>query len=133
MQANYNPFILNQRKCDKITTMFNNYYIGGNTTNTKCEVHLNQPSTGFIQKSNPVSRFIRFKRGSEIESLLFPTETNVNPRLYYTETKYQQSTQRNWESEVIRSKVYEEVTVLQVCIFGDDYMLAEYVFNKDLN
>lgn len=113
--------------------MFNTYHIGGNTTNVKCEVHLNQPSTGFIQKSNPVSRFIRFKRGSEIESLLFPTETNVNPRLYYTKTERYQSPTRSWETKQYEKKVYEEVTVLQVCIFGDDYMLAEYVFNKDMN
>ena len=30
--------------------MFNKFYIGGETQNNKCEVHLNQPSTGFIQK-----------------------------------------------------------------------------------
>ena len=113
--------------------MFNKYHIGGNTTNAKCEVHLNQPSTGFIQKSNPVSRFIRFQRGSEIEKLLFPTESNINPRLYYTKVEHVQSTQRSWEMKRIESKVYEDVTVLQVCIFGDDYMLAEYVFNKDMN
>ena len=113
--------------------MFNTYHIGGNTTNMKCEVHLNQPSTGFIQKSNPVSRFIRFQRGSEIEKLLFPTESNINPRLYYTKVEYVQSTQRSWDRERVESKVYEDVTVLQVCIFGDDYMLAEYVFNKDMN
>ena len=112
--------------------MFNSYSIGGNTQNVKCEVHLNQPSTGFIQKSNPVSRFIRFKRGSEIESLLFPLETNVNPRLYYTKVEYVPSTQRSWDEHRIETKVYEDVTVLQVCIFGDDYMLAEYVFNKDM-
>ena len=29
--------------------MFNKYYIGGDTTNNKCEVNLNAPSTGFIQ------------------------------------------------------------------------------------
>lgn len=57
------------------------YHIGGNTTNNKCEVHLNNLSSGFIQKSNPVSRFIRFQRGSDIEKLLFPTdprETHIN-------------------------------------------------------
>lgn len=31
-----------------------------------------------------------------------------------------------------QEEVKEEVTVLQVCIFGSDYMLAEYVFNKDM-
>lgn len=98
--------------------MFNSYYIGGNNTNTKCEVHLNTPSTGFIQKSNPMSRFIRFQRGSKIEDLLFPEDPKNNPRLVH-EDRY-------------RLNEYEEVTVLQVCIFGNDYMLAEYVFNKDL-
>lgn len=98
--------------------MFNSYYIGGDTTNNKCEVHLNAPSTGFIQKSNPMSRFIRFQRGSRIEDLLFPEDTKDNPRLAH-ENHY-------------GLNEYEEVTVLQVCIFGNDHMLAEYVFNKDL-
>lgn len=113
--------------------MFNSYYIGGNTTNAKAEVHLSQPSTGFIQKSNPMSRFIRFQRGSEIEDLLFPIESNVNPRLYYVERKtYYPNPDRVWESRETKEKVYEDVTVLQVMVFGNDYMLAEYVFNKDL-
>jgi hypothetical protein len=112
--------------------MLNKYYIGGDTTNVKCEVNLNQPSTGFIQKSNPISRFIRFQRGSEIERLLFPTESNVNPRLYYTKVDHVKSPGRPWAVDRIENKVYEDVTVLQVCIFGNDYMLAEYVFNKDM-
>ena len=115
--------------------MFNSYYIGGNTTNNKCEVHLNNPSTGFIQKSNPMSRFIRFQRDSKIEDWLFPTDPRNKPKLIYTESVRNEygvdyrdpfgSTYHNEEKE-------EEVTVLQVCIFGEDYMLAEYVFNKDL-
>jgi len=113
--------------------MFNSFYVGGSTSNAKCEVHLNAPSTGFIQKSNPVSRFIRFKRGSEIEELLFPVEANEKPRLYYTETKSIKSDPfYPWRDKECEKRVYEEVTVLQVCVFGEDYMLAEYVFNKDL-
>lgn len=112
--------------------MFNSYHIGGDTTNVKAEVHLSQPSTGFIQKSNPMSRFIRFKRGSEIENLLFPTETNVNPRLYYTQTECVKSPVHSWDVVREEKKVYEDVTVLQVMVFGDDHMLAEYVFNKDM-
>ena len=111
--------------------MFNKYYIGGNTTNNKCEVNLNQPSTGFIQKSNPVSRFIRFQRGSEIEKLLFPTDPRQKSRLEYEESvrnEYSHSWQDEWR-KVTRE---EEVIILQVCIFGDDYMLAEYVFKKDM-
>ncbi len=112
--------------------MFNSYYLGGATNNQKCIVNLNQPSTGFIQKSNPVSRFIRFQRGSEIEGLLFPTETDQKPRLYYTKSERIASSVRSWDTTEIKTKVYEEVIVLQVCIFGNDYMLAEYVFCKDL-
>lgn len=96
--------------------MFNRYYIGGDTTNTRCEVNLQQPSTGFIQKSNPVSRFIRFQRGSEIEKQLFPSDPTEVPKL----------------SSRIYNKCEEEVIILQICIFGQDYMLAEYVFKKDL-
>ena len=112
--------------------MFNSYYIGGATNNQKCIVNLNQPTTGFIHKSNPVSRFIRFRLGSELEGLLFPTDTDDKPRLYHTKVDYVRSPRREWDTEPRETKIYEEVTVLQVCIFGDDYMLAEYVFNKDL-
>lgn len=117
--------------------MFNSYYIGGDTTNNKCEVHLNQPSTGFIQKSNPVSRFIRFQRGSEIEKLLFPTDPREIPKLTYVQERYVRAYKYNGEEDWTHSH-YEkdtkekEVVVLQVCIFGDDYMLAEYVFKEDL-
>lgn len=111
--------------------MLNSYYLGGNTNNQKCIVNLNTPSSGFIQKSNPMSRFIRFQRGSEIEELLFPTETDKAPRLYREVTERYASSRPLGYDEYTR-KVYEEVTVLQVCIFGNDYMLAEYVFNKDL-
>ena len=117
--------------------MFNSYYIGGNTNNQKCVVNLNAPSTGFIQKSNPVSRFIRFQRGSEIEKLLFPIDPREKPRLTYTEQKwvketYLDGTENYMKSHYKKETKEAEVTVLQVCIFGDDYMLAEYVFNKDL-
>ena len=97
--------------------MFNSYYIGGNTTNNKCEVHLNNPSSGLIQKSNPMSRFIRFKCGSKIDDWLFPDDPTNNPKLIHNDRYGLPTT--------------EEVTVLQVCIFGDN-MLAEYVLNKDL-
>ena len=115
--------------------MFNSYYIGGDTTNVRCEVKLNQPSSGFIQKSNPVSRFIRFQRGSEIESLLFPTDPRQAPRLTYTtnssEPDFRYPNDR-WRDKMLKKTHEEEVIVLQVCIFGQDYMLAEYVFKKDI-
>ena len=115
--------------------MFNGYYIGGNTTNNKCEVHLNQPSTGFIQKSNPVSRFIRFQRGSEIEKELFPTDPRETPKLTYVTYEYEKDYRypdERWRDRQVEKEHFEEVIVLQVCIFGDDYMLAEYVFKKDI-
>lgn len=111
--------------------MFNRYYIGGDTTNSKCEVNLNQPSTGFIQKSNPVSRFIRFQRGSEIEKLLFPTDPKQKPHLEY-EMYIKNEYSFLQQSEHRKVVFEEEVVILQVCIFGDDYMLAEYVFKKDM-
>ena len=107
--------------------MLNKYYISGNTTNTKCEVNLNQPSTGFIQKSNPVSRFIRFKRGSDIEKLLFPTDPREVPHLEYSKSTWVDGSYYSTK-EIIK----EEVIILQICIFGEDYMLAEYVFKKDI-
>ena len=107
------------------------YHIGGNTTNNKCEVHLNTPSTGFIQKSNPVSRFIRFQRGSEIEKLLFPTDPREVPKLIYTRLEKNEYS-NSWRDNYREVTEKMEVTILQVCIFGNDYMLAEYVFNKDM-
>ena len=106
--------------------MLNSYYIGGNTNNQKCVVKLNTPSSGFIQKSNPMSRFIRFQRGSEIEDLLFPTEPYDKPHLKQKFTRYNNG--RIYEDEEI-----VEVVVLQVCIFGNDYMLAEYVIKSDID
>lgn len=47
---------------------------------------LNNPSSGFIQKSNPVSRFIRFQRGSDIEKL-FPTDPRETPINLYRKRK----------------------------------------------
>lgn len=99
--------------------MFNNYYINGNTGNAKCEVHLNAPTSGFMQKSNPVSRFIRFKIGSKLESELFPLSPNEKP---YIECK-----------DYNGSIKYRNVTILQVCVFGDNQMLTEYVFDEDIN
>lgn len=112
--------------------MFNSYYIGGNTNNQKCVVNMNTPSSGFIQKSNPMSRFIRFQRGSVIEGSLFPTDPRKTPCLIYKEQSYVEN-HKSWESNIIESEEREEVVVLQVCIFGDDYMLAEYVFKKDID
>lgn len=115
--------------------MFNSYYLGGDTTNVRCEVHMNQPSTGFIQKSNPVSRFIRFQRGSNIEAKLFPTDPRDVPKLIYKTTKWEPDynhPSERWRDREVEETHEEEVVILQVCIFGNDYMLAEYVFKKDI-
>lgn len=113
--------------------MFNKYYIGGDTTNVKCEVNLHTPSTGFIQKSNPVSRFIRFQRGSELEKKLFPTDPREAPHLEYTVRHANKDWDYHpWTPSGYSETKMEEVVILQICIFGDDYMLAEYVFKKDL-
>lgn len=111
--------------------MLNNYYIGGNTNNQKCVVNLNQPSSGFIQKSNPVSRFIRFQRGSIIEQRLFPLNPCISPYIAYVEREYHEGF-RPGDERLVEVEKHEDVIILQVCIFGDDYMLAEYVLKKDL-
>ena len=117
--------------------MFNHTYynIDGDTTNVKAEVHLNSPSTGFIQKSNPVSRFIRFQRGSEIEKKLFPTDPRETPKLTYVTYEYEKDFRypdERWRDKRVEKEHSEEVVILQVCIFGNDYMLAEYVFKRDM-
>lgn len=110
------------------------FYLGGDTTNVRCEVKLNAPSTGFIQRSNPVSRFIRFQQGSEIEAKLFPVDPRQNPRLEYREESWECNDDgRRFSYQRKTETTTEEVVVLQVCVFGADYMLAEYVFKKDLN
>lgn len=106
--------------------MLNSYYIGGNTNNEKCVVNLNTPSSGFIQKSNPMSRFIRFQRGSEFERMLFPLEPNEKPYLTQKVRDYYNGKPFDKEERV-------EIIILQVCIFGNDYMLAEYVIKSDID
>lgn len=111
------------------------YHIDGDTTNVKTEVHLNNPSTGFIQKSNPVSRFIRFQRGSEIEKKLFPTDPRETPKLTYVTCENKpdwEHPEDRWRDRRVEKEHFEEVIILQVCIFGNDYMLAEYVFKHDM-
>lgn len=102
------------------------FYIGGNTNNQKSVVVLNTPSTGFMQKSNPMSRFIRFQRGSKMEDWIFPSSPNEKPYLVH---KFSKSTYGR-DSYEVEEKV--NIIVLQICIFGNDYFLVEYVFEKDI-
>ena len=98
--------------------MLNNYYINNDSGNAKCEVHLNAPASGFMQKSNPFSRFIRFQVGSKFESELFPSSPHEKPYISYQDNYFPEER--------------KNVTILQVCIFGNNQMLVEYVFDEDI-
>ena len=106
--------------------MFNSFYIGGNTNNQKSIVTLNAPSTGFMQKSNPMSRFIRFQKGSKMEDWVFPCDPNEKPYLIHKVCK----NSGGYNSYEVEEKV--NIIVLQICIFGDDYFLVEYVLEEDI-
>lgn len=96
--------------------MLNTNILNMNQSTTK--VSLSTPSTGIIQRSHPRSRFIRFQKGSEIESTVFPTHPDQNPYLMKLHTSYSE-------------KIY--IIVLQVVIFGDNQFLCEYVDEDDLH
>ena len=91
------------------------YHIGGNTTNNKCEVHLNNPSSGFIQKSNPVSRFIRFQRGSDIEKLLLDNGVELKEDISKSDDlnkilEYMKETEKSNE-RYIEKRLKEDITL----------------------
>ena len=73
------------------------------------------PSTEILQRSSPISTFIRCGRGSQMEGMLFPSN-GASP---YIEV--------GWDEKK------EEVDVLQILVFESDQYLIEIVKKKDLN
>jgi len=112
--------------------MFNssntNIKLGSNTTN----VQFNTPSTGMMQRSHPKSRFIRFQKGSDMETLIFPLSDIEESKLRRKETKYRESDSFNRHGSSYHIDIDTPVTILQILIFGADQYLCEVVKNSDL-
>lgn len=73
-------------------------------------VTFNTPCTGMIQKSHPKSNFARFHQRSKMADWVF----SDCPRL--KEGTYQ----------------VDKIIVLQIMVFGDNELLMEYVYEKDI-
>lgn len=73
-------------------------------------VTFNAPCMGMIQKSHSKSMFMRFHQNSKMADWVF----SDCPRL--KEDKYQ----------------CEKIIVLQIMVFGDNELLMEYVYEKDI-
>lgn len=72
------------------------------------KVSLNTPSTGIIQKSHPMSNFVRFHAKSPMSEYVL----SDFPRLTKNSTR--------------------KLVVLQIMVFGNDELLVEYVYEEDL-
>lgn len=79
----------------------------GDITN---EVSFNTPCSGLIQKSHPKSNFVRFHAKSPMADWVFSDYPRLQKEPY---------------------NVYE-IVVLQIMVFGDNELLVEYVYEKDL-
>lgn len=111
----------------------NRYYIGGNTSNNNASVTLNTPSTGFIQKSNPLSRFIRVKNNTKAFNDLFPQSFEENPKITIVKEEYDRNYKDQYGLPKGFYKTYNrEVIVLQMMVFGNDEFIVEYVFVDEL-
>lgn len=73
-------------------------------------VTFNTPCTGMIQKSHPKSKFARFHQRSKMADWVF----SDCPRLQ--EGTYE----------------CDKIIVLQIMVFGDNELLMEYVYEKDI-
>lgn len=73
-------------------------------------VTFNAPCTGMIQKSHPKSNFMRFHKSSKMADWVF----SDYPRL--KEEKYNS----------------DKIIILQIMVFGDNELLMEYVYEKDI-
>lgn len=71
-------------------------------------VTFNAPCTGMMQKSHPKSNFVRFKNTSPASRWVF----SFYPRLTEEEK--------------------DKIVVLQVMCYGNEWILIEYVYEKDI-
>lgn len=85
----------------------------GDITN---QVSFNTPCTGLIQKSHPRSNFVRFHARSSMSEWVF--------------SNYPRLEKEKWYSDKGDTP---KIVVLQIMVFGDNELLVEYVYEKDLN
>ena len=102
-----------------------------NTTNISLRgssqtVQFNAPCTGILQRSHPKSVFVRFQKGSDMESWVFPIKGE-------TAFIFQYETYQKAYYEYSSTDGRVEVIVLQVLIFGDNSYLVEVVETKYIN
>jgi len=102
----------------------NSFNIGGNTT----KVSFNTPSTGIIQKSHPKSRFIRFHNGSALAKTVLDYEDNSRLEI---DNPSREFTINNATGKLAYHQTIF-ITVLQLMIFGENWIMAEIVNDKDL-
>lgn len=85
----------------------------GDITN---QVSFNAPCTGIIQKSHPRSNFIRFHAKSNMAEWVFSDYPRLEKETWYS-----------------NKGDTPKIVVLQIMVFGDNELLVEYVYEKDLN
>ena len=83
-------------------------------------VTFNAPCTGMIQKSHPKSNFIRFHQASKMADWVF--------------SDYPRLVEKEWSFDNNYHKIYAgKIVVLQIMVFGDNELIIEYVYEKDIN
>lgn len=85
--------------------MFNQYKLGDNSQT----VTMNTPCTGMIQKSMPLSKFMRFHQRSKYADHIFCDNPSLDE---YGKIK---------------------IIVLQIMVFGNNEILMEYILESDIN
>ncbi len=109
-----------------LNTIVNKFKLGDTTTN----VSFNTPSMGMIQKSHPLSKFVKFHFTSQLADRLL--NSIEESHVLKTEIKYYESDDRNVMRSSYEDKTKIPVTVLQLMVFGADQFIAEIVYNTDL-
>lgn len=85
-------------------------YTSFNTGDTTTRVSFNAPCTGIIQKSHPKSNFEVFHKASKMADWVFSDYPRLKAERYNC----------------------DKIIVLQIMVFGDNELLMEYVYEKDL-
>lgn len=74
------------------------------------KVSFNTPCTGLMQKSHPKSNFQQFPKDCKMAEWVFSDYPRLQKDTYNA----------------------DKIVVLQIMVFGDEEMLIEYVYEKDL-
>jgi hypothetical protein len=110
---------------------YNSFKIGAPTTN----VSFNTPSMGMIQKSHPLSKFVKFHFTSQLSGRLLDSIDEAHVLKSEIKQYSHISDSDRWKPHAKTSYTEETkipVTVLQLMVFGADQFIAEIVYNSDL-